>query len=187
MPGAREGWSSASSHRHSLRQLNWKRSGGGGGNSSCGDLPSSAAAGPPLVKHSALYGDPCPLCRPGAAGSLSAPLGGCESRVRAGDGTEAAAEVDNGGVRADGGGAAVEAGIGGDGSRAGGGRLVHGATARERQREANRTQPRVTLLGCCSQLALQEETKALLLLEEARALEVEDTWSSAARSWCRQA
>jgi hypothetical protein len=185
MPGAREGWSSASSHRHSLRQLNWKRSGGGGGNSSCGDLPSSAAAGPPLVKHSALYGDPCPLCRPGAAGSLSAPLGGCESRVRAGDGPEAAAEVDNGGVRADGGGAAVEAGIGGDGSRAGGGRLVHGARATTWGSESNAAPHHVT--GCCSLLALQEETKALLLLEEARALEVEDTWSSAARSWCRQA
>jgi hypothetical protein len=143
MPGAREGWSSASSHRHSLRQLNWKRSGGGGGNSSCGDLPSSAAAGPPLVKHSALYGDPCPLCRPGAAGSLSAPLGGCESRVRAGDGPEAAAEVDNGGVRADGGGAAVEAGIGGDGSRAGGGRLVHGARA-SRGSESNAAPRHVT-------------------------------------------
>ena len=30
-------------------------------------------------------------------------------------------------------------------------------------------------LGCCSLLALQEETKALPLLEEVRALEVEDT------------
>jgi hypothetical protein len=148
MPGAREGWSSASSHRHSLRQLNWKRSGGGGGNSSCGDLPSSAAAGPPLVKHSALYGDPCPLCRPGAAGSLSAPLGGCESRVRAGDGPEAAAEVDNGGVRADGGGAAVEAGIGGDGSRAGGGRLVHGARA-TRGSESNAARPHVIAAAAC--------------------------------------
>ena len=49
-------------HRHSFRQLKWKRSGGGSGSSSCGDRPSSAAAGPPLVKHSALYGDPCPLC-----------------------------------------------------------------------------------------------------------------------------
>ena len=72
------------------------------------------------MKHSALYGDPCPLCRPGAAGcvgSFSAPFGGCESRVRAGDGPEAAAEVDNGGVRADGADAeaAVEVGIGGDG------------------------------------------------------------------------
>jgi hypothetical protein len=44
------------------------------------------------------------------------------------------------------------------------------STARERQLgEANRTQ-RPTIL-----LALQEETKALLLLEEVRALEVEDT------------
>ena len=75
------------------------------------------------MKHSALYGDPCPLCRPGAAGcvgSFSAPFGGRESRVRAGDGPEAAA-VDNGGVRADGADAdaAVEVGIGGDGSHAG--------------------------------------------------------------------
>ena len=97
-------------HRHSLRQLNSKRSGGGGGNSSCGDLPSSAAAAPLLAKRSALYGDPCPLCSPGAPGCIgprSVPLGG-----RAGDGPPPAAEADTGGLCA----AAVEVGIGGEGS-----------------------------------------------------------------------
>ena len=107
-------------HRHSLRQLNSKRSGGGGGNSSCGDLPSSAAAAPLLAKRSALYGDPCPLCAPGAPGCMgprSVPLGG-----RAGDGPPPAAEADTSGLRAAAGGAeaAVEVGIGGEGSARGG-------------------------------------------------------------------
>jgi len=107
-------------HRHSLRQLNSKQSGGGGGNSSCGDLPSSAAVAP-LLANSALYGDPCPLCSPGAPGCigpLNVPFAGRESCVRAGDGPPPAAEADTGGLRAAAGGAeaAVEVGIGEEGS-----------------------------------------------------------------------